>query len=829
MVGIVIISHSHELASGVRDMALQMCRDQSIVIAVAGGLEDNTLGTSFEKIERAIDDAYCDDGILILMDLGSAVMTAQMVLETLPPEKQSQIRLSNAPLVEGAIAAAAAAASGKTLTEVQAAAERVLTDIPKIETSDHTSQRIPEDLSTTDTPTGPVRSTDVCILNSSGLHARPAMQLVKTASSFRAHITVQNLTRQRASVDAKMPMQVAFGAAAKPGDTIRITAAGPDAEQALASLSELISNGFGELESAELSGTDSADSFSAGSERSESPPPKRIHGVGVSQGFAVAPAFVYPPPSPVRHPLSPRSKIISRQEINRLETAIEKTRAQLKNLETNAGLRLGERTGWIFEFHRMMLEDTLFVSSMKQAIDSGGLRAEDAVRRTFAAWKKKAEKLDDTMRARATDLQDVENRLMHALSGRKEETWSGMTVPSIVVAAALTPSDLARMDKRQVKGIAAAAGGATSHAAILARTLGIPAVMGLGPLVLSVAANTRLALDGTNGIVEVDPTDETIKTYQAHAAQLDASNVALLSDAAQPAVTRDGKYVPVMANAGDLASAKAALRYGADGIGLLRTEFLYLDRTAIPDEESQYRSYHEILETMGQRPVVMRTLDAGGDKHLPFIDTEPELNPSLGARAIRLCLKRPDLFQPQLRGMLRAGAIGNLRIMFPMITTLEEILMAKAALSNAVNSLIRNRITHAGDVEVGIMIETPAAALKADMLAPTIDFFSIGSNDLTQYTLACDRGNSDVTHLFDTWDPAVLHLIRHSIDCAHLAGKHVGMCGEFAGQPDAIPFLLGLGLDELSVSAARIPEVKHLIRQLDVAQCRAEAEKKCRI
>jgi phosphoenolpyruvate-protein phosphotransferase/dihydroxyacetone kinase phosphotransfer subunit len=829
LVGIVIIAHSHELASGVRNMALQMCRDQKIVIAVAGGLEDNTLGTSFEKIEQAIGDAYCDEGVLILMDLGSAVMTAQMALETLPPEKQSRIRLSNAPLVEGAIAAVAAAASGKVIDEVQNAAERVLTDIPKIETSYHTRQGVSEDLSTEHISTGPVHSTDIRIINSSGLHARPAMQLVKVASTFRSHITLQNLTRQRASVDAKMPMQVAFGAAAKFGDILRITAVGNDAEQALKRLSELVAKGFGELPSAAESRTLPAVPLSAESDKSEGPPPKRIQGVGVSQGFAVAPAFVYAPSPPVPHPLSSNREIVPEVEIDRLETALEATRAQLKTLQAKIGKRLDERTGWIFEFHCMMLEDTLFIASMEQAIRTNGLRAEDSVRHTFAAWKKKAEKLNDTMQARAADLQDVENRLLHTLSGREEATWSGMTAPAIVVATDLTPSDLARMDKRQVKGIATAAGGATSHAAILARTLGIPAVMGLGSPVLRVAANTRLALDGTNGIVEVDPTDETTKTYQAHAAQLTASNAKLTANAARPAVTRDGTYVPVMANVSDLASANEALRNGADGIGLLRTEFLYLHRTTLPDEESQYRAYHEILETMGHRPVVMRTLDAGGDKHLPFIDAEPELNPSLGVRAIRLCLKRPDLFQTQLRAMLRAGTVGNLKIMFPMITTYEEILKAKAALSAAANTLARDRITHAGAVQVGIMIETPAAALKVEMLAPAIDFLSIGSNDLTQYTLACDRVNYGVTHLFDTWDPAVLHLIRHTIDCAHRAGKHVGMCGEFAGQPDAIPFLLGLGLDELSVSAVRIPEVKHLIRQLDITQCRTEAIKKCRI
>jgi phosphotransferase system enzyme I (PtsI) len=403
-----------------------------------------------------------------------------------------------------------------------------------------------------------------------------------------------------------------------------------------------------------------------------------------------------------------------------------------------------------------------------------------------------------------------------------------LTHASIVVAADLVPSDLARLDRAFVSGIATALGTTASHTAILARAWGIPAVAGLGKEILAVADNARLALDGATGILHVNPSGETVKAVQKRAGRFTEFRAEVLAKAHQPALTQDGKRVSVLANAGDLNSAREALQFGAEGIGLLRTEFLYFHRSTMPDEEEQYNAYREIVETMGQRPVVIRTLDAGGDKQLPYLDVGHEANPSLGVRAIRLCLKRPDIFQPQLRAILRAAAMGNVKILFPMITTMEELSKAKTALLEALESLARDGLEHADNIEVGIMVETPAAAVKTDILSREVDFLSIGSNDLTQYTLACDRGNRGVQNLFETWDPAVLRLINRIIEDAHAAGKRVGLCGEFAGQQEAIPFLLGLGLDEFSVAAVRLPTVKQWIRQLDTAACRAETEKMLR-
>jgi phosphotransferase system enzyme I (PtsI) len=349
--------------------------------------------------------------------------------------------------------------------------------------------------------------------------------------------------------------------------------------------------------------------------------------------------------------------------------------------------------------------------------------------------------------------------------------------------------------------------------------------MGLGEAILSVAENTQLALDGTTGLVEIDPSEETAATYSRRADQFYEFQNQAIAKASEPALTKDGKRVEVFANVAGPDSVEEALRLGAEGIGLLRTEFLFLNRSTAPDENEQYEAYRKMVVLMGQKPVVMRTLDVGGDKQLPFIDIGPELNPFLGVRAIRLCLKRPDIFQPQLRAMLRAAAGGNVKIMFPMITTLKEVYQAKAALSEARDALSFEGVEYATDIEVGIMIETPAAAINADSLAREVDFLSIGSNDLTQYTLACDRGNRNMDDLFETWNPAVLRLIKHVIEQAHAAGKWVGLCGEFAGERESIPFLIGLGLNEFSVAGPRLPAVKQWIRQLDSAACKAKAEK----
>jgi len=365
-----------------------------------------------------------------------------------------------------------------------------------------------------------------------------------------------------------------------------------------------------------------------------------------------------------------------------------------------------------------------------------------------------------------------------------------------------------------VLGLATAIGSATSHTAILARGLGLPAVVGLGKAAVELADGTNVILDGFAGQMLIDPDPQLLVEYQARQAAAEQQRAAALASVVEPAVTRDGRRVEVAANIGDVAGAQSAVAHGAEAVGLLRTEFLYLDRTTPPSEDEQVAAYTAIAEALAGRPLIIRTLDIGGDKPAPYLDLPQEMNPFLGWRAIRYCLARPDIFKLQLRAILRTAHTHNIKVMFPMIATLDEVRQAKTLLAEVEAELTAQGIPHAAQIETGIMVETPAAAVAADLFAPEVDFFSIGTNDLVQYTLAADRTNPYVAPLANPFNPAVLRLIKQVIDAGHAAGKWVGMCGEMAGNPDAIPILLGMGLDEFSMTPAALPEAKALIRSL---------------
>jgi len=824
LVGIVVVAHSKELAQGVCAVASQMSAQSDLPIAAAGGLEDGGLGTSFEKIQQATDTVYSDDGVLILMDLGSAVMTTQMVLEMLPPEYQAHIRLSNAPLVEGAIAAAVSASLGDDLDQVQRAAETAL-EMPKIPREaplTPPAEALPA-------PTGPSRSVELVVPNPIGLHARPAALFVQTASQFASQITVQNVTQNRQPVDAKSMMQVASQGTARQGERVRIVAQGEDADESIAVLSALVEAGFGEIEEGEekkktpIPPRPSVPQPAPTPAVPQGPPPSRLQGIGASEGYAIAPAFIYRRPD--LH-IERRTVDDPQAEIDRFRQALDVARRQLSEVQQQVAATDDEQTGRIFEFHRMMLEDNELLGAVKDEITAEHCNAEVAVSDVIGQWVRRFESLDDElMRARAADVQDVGERVLRVLLGVEEErSLSALPEPVIVVARDLTPSDTARLDREQVRGLCTTVGGATSHVAILARMWNLPAVVGLGETLLQVADGTLMAIDGETGVVEVEPLPEVVQAYQEREARRAALQAEALRQIEKPAVTQDGQRVEVVANVGDVASAREALEQGAEGIGLLRTEFLYLNRAILPDEEEQARVYRAIAEVMGQRPVIIRTLDVGGDKPLPSIPRPEEANPALGVRAIRLSRIHPDLLRVQLRAILRAGVGHNLKIMFPLIITLEEVRWAKVMLRQVQEELAAEGIKHAQEIEAGIMVETPAAALVADVLAPEVDFFSIGSNDLTQYTLACDRGNERLGDLYRPLDPAVLRLIARVIDAAHAVGKWVGLCGELAGQRMAIPVLLGLGLDEFSITPCAVPAAKQLIRSLSMAEARQIAD-----
>jgi len=543
---------------------------------------------------------------------------------------------------------------------------------------------------------------------------------------------------------------------------------------------------------------------------------QKMIGIPASSGIAIGPIFIYQPVTPV---VERRIITDTAAELARLDTVIVAASVELEALKIKTQAAVGTEEAQIFEVHRMFLEDAAFAGEIKEAIETGKINAEAAVSQTVTALVEQFEALDDDyFRQRAADIKDVGQRLLRLLTGVGGSNLAELTTPAIILAADLTPSDTATVDREMVLGFGTATGGATSHTAILSRSLGIPAVVGLGPEALHLASTDQLILDGGSGEVWVNPDPATIAAFeQRRQAQLQDQAEAL-RHAHQPAITTDGRQVEIAANIGSLADAKHAIEMGAEGVGLLRTEFLFLERSTLPGEEEQYQVLRAIADVFQQRPLVIRTLDAGGDKQIPYLDMPAEQNPFLGRRAIRLTLAEPQLFQAQLRAILRAGYERNIKIMFPMISSLSELRQARAQLEQAQAALGTAQIPQAESPEVGIMVEIPSAAILADALAPLVDFFSIGTNDLAQYTLAADRTNPLVAPLADPLHPAVLRLIRQVIEAGHAHGKWVGMCGELAGNPLAVPVLLGLGLDEFSMTASAIPAAKALIRTLSVPQ-----------
>lgn len=825
MVGLVIVSHSYSLAQGVLELTRQMAAP-GVKIAAAGGLDDpdHSLGTDPFLVQQAIEAVDDPDGVLVLMDLGSAILSAEMALDFVTEETRQRVLLCEAPLVEGALAAAVQAGLGSSLAVTAAEARSAL--LPK---ATHLGVHAAEPVAL-----APVSATDrsiqrrLTVRNRLGLHARPAALFVQTVGRFASSVTVRNLTRHGPAVNARSINLVATQAI-RQGDEIELSASGVDAEAALAALQQLADEGFGDG-IAPLNGE-----FAAPAVKALAPdmltaepatdmavaaepaladhdePPGLLHGVAASPGIAIGPARRFEPTV-----AAVTRKVVTNPaaEWQRLQAARQAVRQQIK---TTHGLLLqqGARAeAAIFDAHLLFLDDPTLLDPAHEGVFNQGWNAEAAWQDSIEATAAAYDALDDPyLKARAADVRDVGRQVLLALTG--ERATFRLDTPAIVVADDLAPSDTANLDRSKVLALCTARGGPTSHSAILARTLGIPAVVGLGARVLALPADASLVVDGESGAVLVNPDASEAATWEARRAAWLAARQEAAAASQQCAVTTDGVHVEVVANIGSVADARRAIEAGAEGVGLLRTEFLYLNRDTAPTEADQEEIYRAIFDIMGQRPVVARTLDVGGDKELPYVNLGHEDNPFLGARAIRLYQERPDLIEPQLRALLRAAVGHRVRIMFPMVATADEVAMLRSQLERVQRELAAAGVPAPVDLQIGIMVEIPSAAVMADKLAPTVDFFSIGTNDLTQYTLAAERGNPRVAYLADALHPAVLRLIAQVIKAAHACGRWVGVCGELAGDLTAIPILLGLGLDEFSMSPAVIPAAKQRLRALN--------------
>ncbi|QQY79349.1 phosphoenolpyruvate--protein phosphotransferase [Keratinibaculum paraultunense] len=534
-----------------------------------------------------------------------------------------------------------------------------------------------------------------------------------------------------------------------------------------------------------------------------------MKGIGTSPGIALGNVLVYKEPEMV---IEKKQVADVDEEIERLDKAIEIAIEQIEQLYEKTLETVGLKEAKIFNAHKMMMEDPEFIGDVKETIKSQGVNAEWAVKTIADKYIKMFENIEDEyLRERAVDLKDVSNRLLKILLGIESIDLSTLNDEYIIVAEDLTPSDTAQMDKEMVLGFITEIGGKTSHTSIMARTLEIPAISGVKGITNKTKNGDFVIIDGKEGLVLLNPSQEEIKTYKEKKERYEQFKLKLEDMKGKKSISKDGVKVEIAANIGTPKDVDNVIENDAEGIGLYRTEFLYMDSDKLPTEEEQFEAYKIVAERMEGKPVVIRTLDVGGDKDIPYLDLPKEMNPFLGYRAIRLCLDRKDMFKTQLRALLRASAFGNVKIMFPMISSIEEIRKAKKILEEAKEELRNKNIPFNEEIEVGIMVEIPAAAIHSDIFAKEVDFFSIGTNDLIQYTLAVDRGNQDISYLYNQYHPAVLKLIDMTIKNGHKEGIWVGMCGEAAGDEKLIPILLGMGLDEFSMSSSSILKARWII------------------
>lgn len=539
---------------------------------------------------------------------------------------------------------------------------------------------------------------------------------------------------------------------------------------------------------------------------------KIIHGISALKGIAIGKSYVYVFKD-VRVDVSERNSLVFEEKERILEEAVKKTEAEIKILYEKTKKR-SKKEAEIFQAHLLFLKDPEITRKVKELMKQG-FSSIASVIKAFEQNTNAMEKMKNTyFRERAKDIRDVSERLVRSILCKPKPDLSFLPYPAIVVARDLTPSDTASLDRNNILGFITEVGGKTSHTVILAEVLEIPAVIGVKGIVGMVKNNSVLILDGKEGKIIIEPDKNTLKNYKKKIKEIEKEKEELKKIKYLNTVTKEGKRIEVSANIGKTEDADIALQEGAEGVGLFRTEFLFLDRTTPPTEGEQFRAYKTVLEKFESKPIIVRTLDIGGDKQIPYLNLDKELNPFLGVRAIRLCLIRKELFKTQLRAILRASIYGKVCIMYPMIAIKEEIEQANKALKEVKAELIKENIAFDKNIEVGIMIEIPSAALSADELVDYVDFFSIGTNDLIQYTFAADRTNQNLNYLYKPLHPAMLRLIKMTIDASHKKGKRTGLCGELAGDPEAIPKLVEMGIDELSMSPSKIPEAKKIIRNL---------------
>jgi phosphocarrier protein FPr len=791
-VGLVVVSHSRALARAAVALAQEMVHGKQIRIAVAAGLDETTFGTDATQIVEAITAADQGAGVVVLMDLGSAVLSAELALELLDDGVRDRVVLCPAPFVEGLVVAAVAAAGGAGIDEVAAEAAGAL--------AEKLGRLGDAPLGTTESPGGPAGGLigTFVVANPHGLHARPAARLVQEVRRRDARVLLRNRSAGSEWVDAGSLSKVAT-LGVRSGDEVEVRISGSQAAETLDHILALAARNFDEAPIAAAPMTPQVTSH---------------HPIGASPGLGIGPAR-FARLGPVSIPETPAEE--PAVEWRRLGKSIAAVRRTIGKLRVRTARDVGEAEAAIFDAHQLLLDDDALLGAVRARIDQGA----PAVSAWSAAVRDLAAELaavpDPYMRARAGDVTAVGDQVLRVMLGTSA---SASMVTGVLVAADLTPAEAAGLDPAHVAAVLLAFGSPHAHDVILLRAKGIPAVVGAGRSVLSIPDGTIVIVDGSGGEYVVDPPEDVRAAFEARVAAVAQRQKQARDRAGAPALTRDGVAVGVGANIGSVDDARAAAAHGAELAGLVRTEFLFLGRRHAPDVEEQVAVYSQIAELLEGRRITLRTLDVGGDKPLEFLPAPAEANPFLGVRGIRFSLAHPALLADQLLAMAEVARRTPVSVMFPMVATIDELLTARRLLDEAIARTGRGR---PAGLMVGMMVEVPAAALKAPVFARHVDFLSIGTNDLTQYALAADRNNDAVAAIHDPFDPGLLHLVRAT--CQGAAGRApVSVCGEFAADERAVGLLIGLGVDALSVTPPAIPATKEAVRAVDTREARRQAD-----
>ena len=804
-----MVSHSRALADAAAELGREVLQGQDVRVEVAAGLDDGALGTDAAAILDALGRADQGDGVVVLMDLGSAVLSAELALEMLEDEARQRVLLCAAPLVEGLVAACVAAAGG---ADRDAVAAEALAGLAGKQAHLGAPEAAPAPTAAADGRVQDVLTARLTVTTPHGLHARPAARLVQTARAAQVAVEVRNATTGSSWVPATSMSQVAVLGALS-GHELQLRAGGAGAREALDALVALAGRSFDE----DPGGVPRpAPPVAPPALSPRAPAPDGSAAVPASPGIAVGPAQRWRSSRPAGTYASSDDPAT---EWQRLESARASVREAVQRTRSRTAAVVGEQEAGVFDAHLLLLDDDEVLGGSRRRIDAGEPAAQAWLSSVAAVEEAFAQLADPYLRQRAEDVRAVGEQVRDALlardgAGQERAGADGRGpgaggAPVVLLAADLTPAEAAALDPARVAGLVLAEGSPTSHAAILVRGLGIPAVVGAGHAVLDTADGALVALDGATGELAVGADADVLARLRERADQLEGAARTAAGRSAEPARTSDGVLVHVAANVGSLEDARLAAQHGADGAGLVRTEFLFLGRDRAPDVEEQEAVYRSLAEALGGRRMTLRTLDVGGDKPLAYVAVPAEANPFLGLRGLRLSLAVPGLLADQLLAVVRLARETPVSVMFPMVSTVDELLAARCELDAAVARVGGG--TPSG-LRVGMMVEVPAAALKTPAFARHVDFFSVGTNDLTQYALAAERGNPGVAALSDAFDPGVLRLV--AAVCAGAGSAEVAVCGELAADPAAAGLLLGLGVRELSVAPRAVPLVKQAVREV---------------